>query len=156
MTSVASTEGELPGGARLTYLVKQLERAIRVAMDNVTKAYDLTAIQYTALSVLVRNRGMSSAQLARRSFVSPQACYEMIVILESKGLVERKPLAGNRRTLRIEVTKAGVSVLKKCDRHMDELEQRIFGVLSTTERRSLRNAIVECISAQYPEIRHRL
>ncbi|MEO9180126.1 MAG: MarR family transcriptional regulator [Acidimicrobiales bacterium] len=156
MSARTIAEGDLPGRARLTYLVKQLERAIRVAMDDVTRAYDLTAIQYTALSVLVRNRGMSSAQLARRSFVSPQACYEMIVILEGKGLVERKPLAGNRRTLQIEVTKAGVSVLKKCDRHMDQLEQRIFGVLSTTERQSFRNDLVECISSQYPEIRHRL
>ncbi len=119
-------------------------------------AYDLTAIQYTALSVLVRNRGMSSAQLARRSFVSPQACYEMVITLESKGLVVRKPLAGNRRTLQIEVTKTGMSVLNKCDRQMDELEMRIFGDLSTTERQGFRNALVECISSQYPEIRHLL
>jgi len=63
---------------RVSYLVKELERALRTRIDEVLQPLALTAVQYTALSVLSLHAGMSSAQLARRSFVSPQAANEMV------------------------------------------------------------------------------
>lgn len=156
MSSSGDASGEGCPPARLTYLVKQLERAIRVAMDEITSEFGLTPIQYTALSVLMRNPGMSSAQLARRSFVSPQACYEMIVVMERNGLVTRRPTAANRRILGIQVTRGGAAVLKKCDRRMDALEERVFASLDARTRRSFRDALTSCVASLYPEIRRPL
>ena len=156
MARPTTTAAGEPPQARLTYLVKQLERAIRIAMDEITREFGVTPIQYTALSVLVRNPGMSSAQLARRSFVSPQACYEMILVLERNGLVTRTPTEANRRVLGIAVTRRGVGVLTKCDRRMDELEQRIFATLGCDERRQFRDALTHCLTSIYPEIRRPL
>jgi DNA-binding MarR family transcriptional regulator len=157
--SVTGAEGAKGDGcppARLTYLVKQLERAIRVAMEEITSEFGLTPIQYTALSVLMRNPGMSSAQLARRSFVSPQACYEMVVVLERNGLVTRRPTTANRRILSIRVTRSGGTVLKQCDRRMDALEERVFASLGPTARKNFRDALTHCVSSLYPEIRRTL
>lgn len=156
MSTPGDASGEASPPARLTYLVKQLEKAIRVAMDEITSEFGLTPIQYTALSVLLRNPGMSSAQLARRSFVSPQACYEMIVVMERNGLVTRRPTAANRRILGIQVTRRGAAVLAKCDRRMDVLEERVFASLDARARRSFRDALTRCVASLYPEIRRPL
>jgi DNA-binding MarR family transcriptional regulator len=69
---------------RTTYLVKQLELAIRAGMDAIVGEFGVTALQYTALSVLARHPGLSAAQMAQRSFVSPQAGNEMVKVLEGK------------------------------------------------------------------------
>ncbi len=156
MAIMRDIETESPVHARLTYLVKQLERAIRISMDEITRDFGLTTIQYTAISVLARNPGMSSAQLARRSFVSPQACSEIITVLEAKGWVKRTASSENRRMLHIEVTKLGRNVLRKCDQRMDEFEEIIFGVLKRSERQDFRDALIECVASVYPEIRPRL
>ena len=81
------------GEPRLSYLVKQVELAIRADMDAHAREHGLTALQYTALTVLQRQPGMSGAQLSRRSFVSPQAGSEMVAHLERKG----SDCAGARR-----------------------------------------------------------
>ena len=52
-------------GVTLLYLIKQVELAIRQQLDEVASAEDLTALQYTALTVLERHPGMTSAALPR-------------------------------------------------------------------------------------------
>jgi DNA-binding MarR family transcriptional regulator len=130
---------------RTTYLVKQLELAVRSEMDAITSAFGVTALQFTALSVLARHPGMSSAQLARRSFVSAQAGNEMISILERKELISRTPDSNNRRILRISLTPAGQKLVNECDVYMDELESKMIGSLSATDVETLRAALSACI-----------
>ncbi|HET9071860.1 MAG TPA: MarR family transcriptional regulator [Acidimicrobiales bacterium] len=137
-------------GARLTYLVKQLELAIRADMDVMARAHGLTTLQYTALTVLRRHPGMSGAQLARRSFVSAQAGSEMIATLERKGLISRQPDPGNRRILRVSLTSEGDAVVDACDGWMDKLEKQMVHDLGAPERRALRAALDSCIRALSP------
>ncbi len=94
MTPADETHVVIP--PRTTYLVKQLELAIRAGMDAIASEFGVTSLQYTALSVLARHPGLSAAQMAHRSFVSPQAGNEMVKILERKGLITRVPDAYNR------------------------------------------------------------
>jgi DNA-binding MarR family transcriptional regulator len=130
---------------RTTYLVKQLELAVRSEMDSITSAFGVTALQFTALSVLTRHPGMSSAQLARRSFVSAQAGNEMISILERKELITRTPDSNNRRILRISLTPAGEKLVDECDVYVDALERRMIESLSATDVERLRTALSACI-----------
>lgn len=131
----------------MTYLVKQLELAIRADMDLLARDFGLTALQYTALTVLRGHPGMSGAQLARRSFVSPQACSEMIATLERKGLISREPDPANRRVLRVSLTPEGVTLVESCDRWMDELEKRMLAGLDRTEVAALRAGLEACVGA---------
>jgi hypothetical protein len=56
----------------LLYLIKQLELAVRSHLDETVRDAGLTALQYTALTVLERHPELTSAQLARNSFVRPR------------------------------------------------------------------------------------
>ena len=65
----------------LLYLIKQVELAVRQALDDVVATADLTTLQYTALTVLERHPGITSAELARNSFVRAQSMAEMVTYL---------------------------------------------------------------------------
>ena len=91
-------------GQRLTYLVKRLEMAERARMEEVLRPLGVTLHQYTALSILERREGLSSAQLARRHFVTPQAMHQLIATMERDRLIERRPDEANRRILRAWLT----------------------------------------------------
>jgi DNA-binding MarR family transcriptional regulator len=129
---------------RLSYMVKQVELAIRADMDAHAREHGLTALQYTALTVLQRQPGMSGAQLSRRSFVSPQAGSEMVAHLERKGLIVREPDPDNRRVRRISLTAAGERTVRACDAWMDGIEARLLAGLPAAERRALRATLAAC------------
>ena len=81
----------------LLYLIKQVELAVRQALDDVVGAADLTTLQYTALTVLERHPGITSAELARNSFVRAQTMAEMVTYLLGRGLVARERDEKNRK-----------------------------------------------------------
>jgi DNA-binding MarR family transcriptional regulator len=136
--------------ARLTYLVKQVELAVRGEINRAVRRFDLTALQYTALSVLARHAGLSSAQLARRSFVTPQAANEIVALLEQRGLIERAEDPQNRRILRTSLTPLGEKVLRACDEEVDAIESRMTSALSPAEAEGVRAALSSMLHELVP------
>ena len=113
-------------GQRLTYLVKRLEMAERARMEEVLRPLGVTLHQYTAMSILERREGLSSAQLARRHVVSPQAMHQLIASMERDRLIERRPDAANRRILRAWLTEHGAEVLRASHAAVDAVEERML------------------------------
>jgi DNA-binding MarR family transcriptional regulator len=139
---------------RLSYVIARLERALRAAINDRVRPHGLTTLQYTTLSVLGARGELSNAQLARRSYMTPQAMSEVIEALESKGLIRRDPHPNHRRIYPAALTAKGRRVLGECDRAVDELEERVLRDLSPTERASLADglmAAVRSLHAGFPE-----
>jgi DNA-binding MarR family transcriptional regulator len=134
-------------GQRLTYLVKRLEMAERARMEEVLRPLDVTLHQYTALSILERREGLSSAQLARRHVVTPQAMHQLVATMERDGLIERRPDEANRRILRAWLTDHGAEVLRSCHRVVDVLEGRMLSALTTEETEAFGSALERCLAA---------
>ena len=128
-------------GQRLTYLVKRLEMAERARMEEVLATHGVTLHQYTALSLLERRDGLSSAQLARRHFVTPQAMNQLVATLERDGLIRREPDIGNRKILRATLTDRGRTTLESCHAAVDELERRMLAEFSPEQEREFRSAL---------------
>jgi DNA-binding MarR family transcriptional regulator len=123
---------------RVSYLVKELERALRARIDEILQPIPMTAVQYTALSVLSLHAGMSSAQLARRSFVSPQAANEMVSALERVGLIRRQGDSEGGRALSIFLTALGERTLARCDEQVDALESVFLRDFTSREQAQFR------------------
>jgi DNA-binding MarR family transcriptional regulator len=122
----------------VSYLVKELERALRARIDEILQPLQLTAVQYTALSVLSLHAGMSSAQLARRSFVSPQAANEMVSALDRRKLIRRQGDSEGGRALSIFLTALGERTLARCDDRVDALEASFLGAFTGREEAQFR------------------
>ncbi|MDA8290688.1 MAG: MarR family transcriptional regulator [Actinomycetota bacterium] len=131
---------------RFSYVVKRLEAAVRAELDSVCRERDLTTTQYVALSVLRGHPGMSSAQLAARSFVSPQSANQLVGALERSGLIVRTASASNRRILEIALTERGAAALASCDAAVDEVEDRMLGGLSAESVEEGRATMLRCIA----------
>ena len=134
-----------PREPRISYVVARLERALRRELAERIQPHGLTVPQYTTLSVLRSRSGLSNAQLARRSYITPQTMSEVIVALEDKGLVARAPDPGHRRILRIKVTPKGRRVLARCDEAVEEMEEQMLAELPEDERYTLLRALRSCV-----------
>ena len=132
---------------RISYVVARLERALRREIDARLREHGLTTTQYTALSVLARRPGLSSAQLARRSYTSPQSAHQLVRVLEREGLVERMPDPDHGRILRLRLTADGTRVLAACDADVDRMEEQMLRSLEPAHRERLRSELIACVQA---------
>ena len=128
----------------LLYLLKQVELAVRSHLDDLLRPAGLTALQYTALTVLERHRDLSAAQLARNSFVTAQSMADMITALEGRGLIERHRDQADRRRLVVALTAAGRDLLDRYRDPVRALEAAMVEGLSETEIRDLRRSLHAC------------
>jgi DNA-binding MarR family transcriptional regulator len=129
----------------VSYVVARLDRALRREIDEVVRPHGLTLARYTALSVIARRDGLSNAQLARRSYVTPQSMSQVILDLEDDGLIERQPDRSHRRILRATLTAKGRRVLAACDGDMDSLEREMLAEVPSEERDALIAHLTSCV-----------
>jgi DNA-binding MarR family transcriptional regulator len=128
----------------LLYLVKQVELAVRARLDEIVRPGRLTALQYTALTVLERHPDLSTAQLARNSFVSAQSMADMINALESRGLIARHRDRADRRRLVVALTAAGRDLLDRFRGPVAALEAEMLAGLTAAQATSLRRSLHVC------------
>ena len=129
---------------RLSYAIARLDRVLRRRLSAAVEPAGLTLPAYTALSVLRAQDGLSNAQLARRSLVTPQSMSEVLTLLVDRGYVRRRAEPGHGRIIRTELTKAGSRALGRCDRAVDDVEQEMLGDLDADEVTTLRGVLIRC------------
>jgi DNA-binding MarR family transcriptional regulator len=125
----------------LLYMVKQVELVVRSHLDELVRPSGITALQYTALTVLERHDGLSAAQLARDSFVTAQSIADLVRSLEGRGLIRRERNPRNRRELLILLTEAGRGLLDQHAGPVRELEERMVRDLTPYQTEQLRTAL---------------
>ncbi|WP_051851843.1 MarR family winged helix-turn-helix transcriptional regulator [Streptomyces sp. NRRL F-5650] len=128
-------------GPSLLYLLKRTELVVRARLEELLKPAGVTALQYTALTVLERHDGISAAQLARDSFVTAQSMADMVRALESRGLVRREPNPVNRREKVILLADAGRRLLADHAEPARRLEERMVADLSPADVERFRDAL---------------
>ncbi|MET9352846.1 MarR family transcriptional regulator [Streptomyces sp. NPDC006617] len=132
---------EAGAGPSLLYLLKRTELVVRARLEEVLKPAGVTALQYTALTVLERHDGISAAQLARDSFVTAQSMADMVRALENRGLVRREPNPSNRREKVILLADAGRRLLADYAEPARLLERRMVAELGPADVRRFRDAL---------------
>jgi DNA-binding MarR family transcriptional regulator len=137
----------------LLYLIKQVELAVRQALDDVVAAADLTTLQYTALTVLERHPGITSVQLARNSFVRAQTMAEMITYLLGRGLVARQRDMTNRKQYLLTLTPEGQHTLDALLSAVADIETKMLDGFDGGQTEILRTYLLRCrhsLSGQPP------
>jgi DNA-binding MarR family transcriptional regulator len=145
---VASTSSDAgPDRASLIYIVGRVNQGIRREMRARLAAVGLSVQEYTALSVLRARPGLSNAQLARRSLVTPQSMIEIMAKLEDRGLVKREVGPEHGRILRAELTNEGLRLLDTADPSILAIQEQILAGIPPRERaivlRSMRSAMAK-------------
>ncbi len=120
-----------------SYLIGRADRIISGQLEAALHGTGLSLPEFTALSVLAARPGLSNAQLARRSLVTPQAMHKVIRSLEEAGLVTRTAPPHGGRTLETVITEAGSKLLADMLPRIAAAEDRTLIALDDDERREL-------------------
>jgi DNA-binding MarR family transcriptional regulator len=131
----------------LLYIMKQVELAVRSRLDDMFRPIGLTALQYTALTVLERHPNLTSAQLARNSFVTSQSMADMVTALHEQGFIVRDRDPSDRRRLVLSLTADGRKLLRRYRRRVSALEEEMLAALSPGQAAELRRSLLACRAA---------
>jgi DNA-binding MarR family transcriptional regulator len=109
---------DLPRAARaLSLAARSLERAAAVR--------DLTLAQFRILALIAAGDERSTL-LAERLAVAKPTITAVVDGLVERGFVARKAVVGDRRSIRVVLTPAGVAALRAAEEEMAETLGRIF------------------------------
>jgi len=130
---------------RVSYLVGRLDRLLRRRLGQALAEHGLSLAEYTTLSVLSARSGLSNAQLARRSLITPQAANEVLTRLEDRKLLRRLVHPDHGRVRPAELTAAGRRLLERADAAVDVVEREMLAGMTTAERAALRDSLASAV-----------
>ena len=122
----------------LLYLIKQVELAVRSRLDDAVASHGISSLQYTAMTVLARRPGLTSAELARNSFVRAQTMAQMTSYLESKGLVRRENDPDSKRQYLLFLTDDGLRTVDELRPTVGSIEDDLVAGLTAAQVRQFR------------------
>lgn len=138
-----TTPSVLPEGY-LIYLVKQVEGGLRRPFEALLGAHDMSVGGFTALNVLQNRPGITSSELARRSFVRAQSMAETVTSLTSSGLVRREKDPRHGRQILLFLTEAGAERIASVAPEVHALQDRLTEGLDADEVAALVRALRVC------------
>ena len=117
------------------------------AMADALGSQDLTVTQFAVLAALDEEPGLSNADLARRTFVTPQSMHAVLQELERLQFVARRPHPQHQRVLQAELTAAGRRTLKSANNLINAVEEQMLRKLSSPARSKLASGLTSCIDS---------
>jgi len=134
----------------LIYLVKQVEMGVRRPFEDLIAGHGISTAGYTALTVLQNRSGITSSELARRSFVRAQTMAETIAALSDAGFVRREKDPAHGRQILLFITESGIERVAALASDVAALEAHLLDSLSGDEPaillralRAVREALVD-------------
>ncbi|MBI2253099.1 MAG: winged helix-turn-helix transcriptional regulator [Proteobacteria bacterium] len=135
-------EGKRGEGGHFGYLLRQAGVAHRHRFEQALNALGITNPQFVVLTMLASYPGLSGADLARLSLLTPQTVSVIVGNLLKAGLVMRHKHAIHGRIQQIEVTAAGRQMLSQCRKPVQRLDAWLKQDLSPAEEQIVRRWLV--------------
>jgi DNA-binding MarR family transcriptional regulator len=121
------------------YLIRRLHQISVAIFSNrmAREGYELTPVQFGALSAIEADPGIDQATLASAIAYDRATIGGVVDRLEQKGLIERTVSKKDRRARTLRLTSAGRKLLDEVRPHVRELQQDILAGLDPAEREQL-------------------
>jgi DNA-binding MarR family transcriptional regulator len=131
----------------LLAVLKYAQGASRAALEREFDELGITTQQFLAMAAIAMNADISSAELARQSFVTPQAMSTIVARLEAGGLIRRVPCPTGGRTLETRLTPAGEALLERAQERASAIEGYLRDELGAEQFDALMIALQACSAA---------
>lgn len=99
--------------------------------------YGLRPVDFSVLSLIAHNPGITSRQLCATLNIQPPNLVGMINHLQRRDLITRRPHPHDGRAMGLHLTAAGRKLSKQAEATAAELEESATARLSATERATL-------------------
>jgi DNA-binding MarR family transcriptional regulator len=131
----------------VTVLLREVQVATRLALEEAIRDAGLTVSQANVLTELAYGQARSNAELARIHSVTPQTMIEILASLEYRGLISRAASPDGGRARPAELTREGHSSVLTVHRAMRSVEERLLSPLSREDASCLRRLLEDCLAA---------
>lgn len=121
----------------LYYILNRLSRSMNRAVDDIAWQHGVSLAEFNVLLVLAEGTPLSSAQLARRAFVTPQSSHQVVSTLVTAGLVETVRHPTDRRIKLARLTDAGWALLDTARASLHGMQQKAMVDLPDADRERL-------------------
>lgn len=118
---------ELALALRFAYLALHRRTGAALAADGVT------ADQFVVLGALAESEALTQRELVERTASDHNTLRAMLVLLERRGLVERRPHPTDGRARRVSLTSEGRRVYRRLWKHSEGLRSEMIEQLSAQD-----------------------
>lgn len=122
---------------RVGYQLKRAQHELHTMMDRSLRRLGVTLSQYATMAILEQSPGLSNAQLARQTFVTPQTMFRILSGLERRGWATRPETPDVGRARGARLTAEGRRKLSACTRATVGVEDHVMNRLSPGDRANL-------------------
>lgn len=135
-------QGQRGESGHLGYLLRQAGTAFRTLMDRALADLEVTPPQFTVLTMVAAYPGLSNADLARLSLLTPQTVSVIVGNLKKAGALADRPHAQHGRIRPLDLTEAGTALLARCKERVRAVEIRLAAGMSAAEEDIVRRWLV--------------
>jgi DNA-binding MarR family transcriptional regulator len=112
-------------------------RSAYLSMHRQTNAHltplGITADQFVCLIILTEEEGITQQELVKRTTSDPNTILAMLVLLEKRGLVQRKQHPAYGRARCVTITNEGRRLVEKLDIAVKPVQQRLSALFQEKE-----------------------
>lgn len=115
-------------------------RASLVIIDVFLKrmaVYDLRTVDFSILSLVAHNPGITSRQLSSSLSLLPPNVVGMVNAIEKRQLIKRQPHPVDGRAMGLHLTEQGEKLVAEAERTVEQLEIEATAGLTAAERKTL-------------------
>jgi DNA-binding MarR family transcriptional regulator len=135
-------EGKRGEEGHLGYLLRQASVAFRTRMERALVDLEVTHPQFVVLTMTAAYPGLSNADLARLSLLTPQTISVIVANLKRAGALTSWPHAVHGRIQHLALTKEGHRTLAHCKQRVLPIEKELMSGLSEEKERTIRRWLV--------------
>jgi len=149
---------DLNTGLRFGFLIHDVSRLRRVAVDRALKPLGITRAQWWVLAFLSRRDGMTQTALAADLDMTKVAIGGLLDRMENAGFVTRRADQSDGRARRVYLTRAGAKMVGSIRQSVEVVELQILDRVSdasleqaTETLRTLKETLLELLGAEAEE-----
>jgi DNA-binding MarR family transcriptional regulator len=138
--SVAPAAGKIDTSFLESLVGYNARRATLVVVEAFLKhmaVYDLRPVDFSVLSLIAHNPGITSRQLCSTLNIQPPNLVGMVSTLAKRELIVRLPHPSDGRAMGLHLTPSGKKMVRSAEQTAAELEKQAAARLSPRERKSL-------------------
>jgi MarR family transcriptional regulator, lower aerobic nicotinate degradation pathway regulator len=118
-------------------VVKRSQVKISTCLERLASLRSDSSRRHSLLNRLKEQPGLSGVDIARHTFISPQAAHVALRTLEQKDLIGRQTDPQDGRTVLSVVTPAGEAILSRCAADIREIASDLAAPLTHGQRQTL-------------------
>ncbi|WP_315715282.1 MULTISPECIES: MarR family transcriptional regulator [unclassified Bradyrhizobium] len=127
------------------YLFRRMQQiAVSIFVEE-CREFDLTPVQYAALVAIQTHPGIDATRLSAVIAFDRSTLGSVIERLESKGHIERRPSAEDKRVKLLYLTRAGGALLRAIMPAVDRAQARMLAPLKAPDRKMLMALLAQLV-----------